>query len=100
MPVNTTVTASDTLAGFTEGTGYAQGLVSAWKITGLLTGNDGVYRFVGGTPLPALVAQDSGASGWTVAVSISGSQLVVTVTGASGTVIRWNAVAKLVEVAS
>lgn len=100
MPTATTVQAYDGLAQLAETTGYAQGLVSAWKITGVLSGNAGSYRFVGGTPLPSLVAQDAGASGWAVSVSISGSSLVVTVTGAAGTVVRWNAVARLVEVAS
>lgn len=97
---STTVQAFDGLTQFTETTGYAQGLVSAWKITGLLSGAAGVYRFVGGTPLPSLIAQDSGASGWSVSVSLSGQDLIVTVTGAAGTVVRWNAVAKLTEVAS
>ena len=73
--------------------------VSAWRITGVVTG-DGAngYRFVG-TPTVTLIAQDSAASTWTVSVAVSGSKLVVTATGENGRTIRWNAVAKLAELA-
>ena len=102
--MNTVVNALDQLAALAE-TASASGdtwPVSAWKISGVITGDgstDG-FRFVGGTPTPSLVAQDTAASAWAVSVSISGQSLVVTVTGASGKTIRWNAVAKLVEVAT
>lgn len=74
--------------------------VSAWKITGVVTGDGDIngYRWVGGVPTATVIDQDPGASTWAVAVSMVGNELVVTVTGESGETIDWRAKAKLVQV--
>jgi hypothetical protein len=53
-------------------------------------GSLGSYTWVGGdTPVPAVIAQDAAAASWAVVLSISGLELVATVTGEDGKTIDW-----------
>ena len=75
------------------------GTDSAWTITGVVRGDGtSTYTFIGGAPAPVLVAQDAGASTWAVAVSMSGNDFVITVTGEVANSITWGCVLKWQEV--
>lgn len=76
------------------------GTDSAWSFQGVLRGNgSSAYTWVGGSaPSATLIAQDSAASGWAVAVSASGATLTVQVTGEASNTINWNCVLETYEV--
>lgn len=79
----------------------ATGDSSAWRITGLIKRGAGVgTTAIVGAPVTTLIAQDAGAAAWAVAVSADTTlgALQVTVTGAAGSTIRWNAHTELTEV--
>jgi hypothetical protein len=68
------------------------GNASAWSFEGLIErGANAASTTVVGTPVLNLVAQDSGASTWAVAVAADTTNggLKVTVTGQASTTIRW-----------
>jgi hypothetical protein len=75
------------------------GTDSAWDFKGVIRGNGvDAYSWVGGTnPVPSLIAQDAGASTWAVAVTISGTSIVVTVTGEEAKAIDWMTTLELDE---
>lgn len=77
------------------------GTDSAWTMQGVLRGNgSSAYSWIGGSaPTATLVAQDSGASTWGIAVSVSGNALTLTATGQAGKTIDWTAKVETVEAA-
>ena len=68
------------------------GNASAWSFEGLIErGANAASTAIVGTPVLNLVAQDAGASTWTVALAADTTNggLAVTVTGQAATTIRW-----------
>ena len=83
------------IAGVTGG-----GNTSSWTISGAIKrGSTAAYTSLVGVPVVMMTGQDAGASSWNVSVSadIVNGSLKLTVTGAAGTTIRWNATATLSE---
>ena len=79
------------------------GTDSAWDFSGVIRGDGAsAYSWVGGAdPVPAVIAQDTDASTWAVAVTIGGVEgrsIVVTVTGEVGKTIAWMTTIELDEV--
>lgn len=76
------------------------GTDSAWSFQGVLRGDgSSTYTWVGGSaPSLTLIAQDSAASAWTAAFSVSANVLTVTVTGSSAETIDWNCTLETREV--
>jgi hypothetical protein len=70
------------------GRATASDLNGAYQITGLAKNNGGTVALVG-TPTVTTIAEDSGASAWNASVSVSGGNLLIQVTGAASTTIRW-----------
>jgi hypothetical protein len=85
----------EVIAGVTGG-----GNTSAWSIEGAIKRGAGVgTTAIVGTPVLNLVAQDSGASTWAIAITadtINGG-LSITVTGQASTTIRWVAQIRTTE---
>jgi hypothetical protein len=85
----------EVVAGVTGG-----GNTSAWSIEGAIKRGSGVgTTAIVGTPVLNLVAQDSGASTWAIAITadtINGG-LSITVTGQASTTIRWVAQIRTTE---
>lgn len=76
------------------------GTDSVWTCQGVLRGNgSSSYSWLGGSaPTPTVVAQDAGASAWVVAITVATNVITVTVTGAVGETIAWNAQMSITEV--
>ncbi len=69
----------------------------AWKVEGLIKANSGgTYSSVAITH--AVIGNDAGAAAWDAVFSVSGSNLILTVTGAAGVTIRWVGKIDYVEV--
>ena len=60
----------------------------AYQITGLAKNNGGTVALVG-TPTVTTIAEDTLASTWNASVTVSGGNLLIQVTGAAATTIRW-----------
>lgn len=79
------------------------GTDSAWSFVGVLRGNGtSAYTWVGGSaPSPTLIAQDSGATAWTFAVTVDGTthnQIDILVTGEVANTIDWLVTLDICEV--
>ncbi len=69
----------------------------AWKVEGLIRSNSGgTYAAVAITH--AVIGNDAGAAAWDAVFSVNGSNLILTVTGAAGVMIRWVGKIDYVEV--
>ena len=72
----------------------------AWSFEGLIKrgANAGTTTFVG-TPVLNTIAQDAGASAWTIALSVNTTlgSLTITATGQAATTIRWVAKVETTE---
>lgn len=78
----------------------AAGNTSSWTITGAIKrGATAASTVLVGTPTITMTGQDGGAAAWVVAVTAdtTNGALVLTVTGAAATTVRWNAAATLSE---
>jgi len=85
----------EVIAGVTGG-----GNTSAWSIEGAIKRGSGVgTTAIVGTPVLNLVAQDSGASTWAIAITADTTNggLSITVTGQASTTIRWVAQIRTTE---
>lgn len=69
----------------------------SWEIKALAKQVTGTASAFVGTPSVTVEFGDTGASAWTVAVSISGTVIRIQVTGAASTSIKWTAMAYLCE---
>jgi len=79
----------------------SSGNVATWDVKGLVKRGSGAgSTALVGTPTVTQVFADAGASAWTVSIGVNTTIgcLTVTVTGAAGTTIRWNAAFDTVEV--
>ena len=83
------------------------GTDSCWSFESVLRGDGtSAYTWIGGTdPVPVVIAQDSGASTWAVAITIgtdpfpsSAAAIIGTVTGAANTSIGWEWTLEMNEV--
>lgn len=82
-----------TFRGLVIATITGAGDTSSWEIRGAIKrGANAASTALVGTPSVTLIAQDSGASAWVVAITAdtTNGALCVTVTGESGRTIRWN----------
>ena len=70
------------------GRATASDLNGAYQITGLAKNNGGTVALVG-TPTVTTIAEDASASTWNASVTVSGGNLLIQVTGALATTIRW-----------
>lgn len=70
------------------GRATASDVTGAYQITGLAKNNSGTAAIVG-TPTVTTIAEDTLASTWDASVSVSGGNLLIQVTGAVATTIRW-----------
>jgi len=66
----------------------AAGNTKVWRIVRTGKNVGGVVSPVGAAPVPT-VEQDAAASAWSASLSVSGSDLVLTVAGAAGATITW-----------
>lgn len=79
----------------------ATGNAAAWEVKGLCKrGANAASTALVGTPTVTAIAADSGASGWSLAVSAdtTNGALIVQVTGVAATTIKWVADIETVEV--
>jgi len=85
----------NTFTGCVYVSGSPSGTVATGGTVSLVT----AYSWIGGTaPSPAVVAQDSGASAWAAVITVATNVITVTVTGAAGATIVWNAQVSITEV--
>jgi hypothetical protein len=75
------------------------GTDSVWQFIGVVRGDgSSAISWVGSAPAALVVAQDTGAAAWAAVVSISGEDIVVTVTGDVADSVDWSTVIQLEEV--
>jgi hypothetical protein len=83
------------------------GTDSCWSFEGVLRGDgSAAYTWIGGTdPVPVVIAQDAGASAWSVAITIgtdplpsTAAAIIGTVTGEAATNISWECTLEMNEV--
>jgi trimeric autotransporter adhesin len=80
------------------GCAYVSGSATGTVSTGGAVSLVDAYSWVGGSaPTATLVAQDSAASAWAVAVAVSANTVTFTVTGSAGETIGWLAVIDMDE---
>ncbi len=75
-------------------------VVSSWRLEGCIKRDGSSNTALVGVVTKTLTAQDAGAVTWDVAATADDTNeaLVITVTGAAATTIRWNAMATISEV--